>query len=115
MYSELRTVDVQAGFWSATATIPSEAPYQVVIAAPPGVDVSELSFDELHIAYSDGRAETILNTDGQRVTTDYPHVSLGKDITAPLKWNTVVLAGSVSSDVEEDVQVREARKNDCPS
>jgi hypothetical protein len=89
--------------------ISSEAPFQLVLAAPPGVDVSELAFDEVHVAYSDGRAETVLKANGQSVTADSAYVSLDKEnAEAPLKWGPngrLVLFGTVSSDVEEDVQV----------
>jgi len=81
----------------------------LVLAAPHGADISELAFDELHIANSDGRAETVVKADGQSSTAGSPSVSIGEEgTTAPLKWGPegkLVLTGTVSGDVEEDVQV----------
>ena len=73
-----------------------------------GVDISSLRFSELHVSFSDGRADLIVHSDEHAPERIDLGELGGSDHKAPLHWNgesQVVLYGQLSSKVENDAAV----------
>jgi hypothetical protein len=108
-------VEVTAGFWGHTATLPAAIPYQVVLRAKPGVDISSLKFDSLHLGFSDYRPEVVVKAETTE-SSSTAFVDVGQStssaecpvVSTDLTWKReglLVFSGSLTSDVEAEVQV----------
>lgn len=73
------------------------------------VDISQLQFSALHIAYSDGRADTVVQADASSDTQTMVDIGDGgSPITTQLTWtpgSILVLHGDLTADHESEVGV----------
>ena len=103
-------MDVRAGFWAPTAVVSSAAPFQLCLRCPDTVDISDLQFAALHIAFSDSRPDVVVRASGGDDFVDMGTISSASTIeaSASLRWTagkSLVLSAKVQSDVEGEVQV----------
>lgn len=109
------TVDVRAGFWQAEAPVSSSVSFQISIACPDDVQISDLAFSSAVIAFSDGRPDCTIeadsSSDGKVSLVDLGmihHSEPQATSKARLQWSpgqVVVLQGTLLGDAEGDCEV----------
>jgi hypothetical protein len=111
------SVDVYAGFWLAESNIAGSVPFQISIACPDTVHISELTFSSAIISFSDDRPDChIEHTEAasEMVPSIIDIGTISRDpaasaIKAPLRWASGqrrVFHGSLVGDIEASCQVR---------
>ena len=109
-------VDVRAGFWTPTVNLPSPAPFQLQLTCHDDIDLSALTFQSLHVGFSDNRPDAVVNASTDESDSVESQIDLGtisafeagETPVAPLRWSkrgSIVLAGHLLSEDIAEVQV----------
>ncbi len=105
-------MEVKAGFWQSSAIISTEVSFQLVLSVPTDVVVSKLDFAELHISFSDDRADLVIRSqdtpvEGRSHVIDLGQIGLEGEHSGTLKWDQggIVILGKVVGEMEGDLQV----------
>lgn len=84
-------------------------PFQISLFCPETVDIAKLGFSALHISFSDGRPDVIIESEQSSGDfVDLDDVAVSRRRTAHLAWQPgrcLVMHGTLSSALEADVQV----------
>ncbi|WVF72135.1 hypothetical protein IAT40_006947 [Kwoniella sp. CBS 6097] len=113
MEGQSSLLDVRAGFWSSESMLSKQVPYQITLRCPEDVDINEIQFTTLRLAYSDDREDTIITGDPDKSTTeDYQFVTIDDNSKASLQWpknGLLVLNGQIESSIEGEVRISEVK------
>jgi hypothetical protein len=111
----MTTVNVRAGFWQAEAPITGSVSFQISVACPDDVQISDLAFSSAVIAFSDGRPDCTIeadsSSDGSVSLVDLGtmhHSEPQATSKARLQWSpgqAVVLQGTLLGGAEGDCEV----------
>ena len=108
-------MNVTTAFWSSEADLGGKVPFQISLACDETVDISQLRFSSVEIAFSDDRPDCVLKAleNGGGETEPFIDLGLaGEDevarLTSALLWGRgkrVVLNGQLQSDQEGEIGV----------